>query len=293
MQTKLFGLLLTLFVGLFLACNNDNSSGSDGPGRLIVQLTDAPFPHHLVAETNIIISKIDARLKEGKKTVLESDSTETVMDHERSPFIVLTEETIEVNLLELTNGLTMTLVDKEVPAGTYNLIRLYVTGANVVLKDSAVFDLRMPSGEQSGVKVFIQPELFVGGGLTSDLLLDFNVSRSFVARGNASNINGFIFKPVIKATNNSIAGTLSGKVTSLQQEMPIALEGAQISVFAADTLNTTTFTDASGMYTVMGLTAGSYDVITELQGYEPQTVEDVIIIAANKTEQGFELQLSE
>jgi hypothetical protein len=49
-------------------------------------------------------------------------------------------------------------------------------------------------------------------------------------------ITGFNFKPVIKASNMSTAGTLYGEVTSLEEEMTLALEGVQVSVFAADTL---------------------------------------------------------
>ena len=56
----------------------------------------------------------------------------------------------------------------------------------------------------------------VDGGLTSELLLDFDLSKSFVMRGNLdkpSGIIGFIFKPVIKAVNNTTAGRLEGLVT--------------------------------------------------------------------------------
>ncbi|MCK5441481.1 MAG: carboxypeptidase regulatory-like domain-containing protein, partial [Maribacter sp.] len=158
--------------------------------------------------------------------------------------------------------------------------------------DGTTFDLTVPSGEQTGIKVFIKPGLVVEGGLTADLLLDFDVSKSFVPKGNINDfagITGFNFKPVIKASNKSTAGTLSGVVTTIQEEAAIGLEGAQIAVFAADTLNTTTFTDETGAYMVLGLDAGSYDVEVELEGYEMQTGEGIEIIAANKTIQDFEL----
>jgi len=198
--------------------------------------------------------------------------------------------------LELTNGVTETLVDTEVPVASYDLVRLYVKGINVVLTDGTTFDLKVPSGEQSGIKVFIKPGITVKGGLTSDLLLDFDVSRSFVPQGDAKNLKGilgFNFKPVIKASNMSTSGTLEGKVTTFQEETAVGLEGAQISVFAADTLNTTTFTDETGTYMVMGLLAGSYDVTVDLEGYQSQTVQAIGIKAANKTVQDFELNIAE
>lgn len=78
-------------------------------------------------------------------------------------------------------------------------------------------------------------------------------------------------------------------VTTLQEEVPVGMEGAQVSIFAADTLNTTTFTDETGAYMVMGLLSGNYDVTVELDGYVAQSVEDLEIAAGNKTVQDFEI----
>jgi len=288
---KLFALQLAV-IALFFSCTDSNDVGSD-TGRLSIQLTDAPFPHDLVAEANVTIFKIDARNKD-----MESDAEMEgeMTDDMESPFVVLMEEEIEVNLLELTNGVTETMVNTEVPVGSYDLVRVHVKGVNVVLSDGTTFDLEIPSGNQTGIKIFIKPGLVVAGGLSSDLLLDFDVSKSFVPKGNSqelTGITGFNFKPVIKAANLSTAGTLKGMVTTMQEEVAVGLEGVQVAVFAADTLNTTTFTDETGAYMVMGLLAGSYDVEVEMEGYISQEVGDVEIIAANKTIQDFELVSNE
>ncbi len=268
--------MLLVSFSMIVGCSNGDEMSSD-TGKMTIQLTDAPFPHDLVAEANVTIFKVDAR-----KNDEQTDES----------FVVLMEQEIEVNLLDLTNGITETLVNTNVPVGTYDLVRVYVKGVNIVLTDGTTYDLKVPSGEQTGIKVFIKPGLTVDGGLSADLLLDFDVSRSFVAKGDSkflTGITGFNFKPVIKASNMSTAGTLYGEVTTLEAEIPVALEGVQVSVFAADTLNTTTFTDETGAYMVMGLMAGSYDVMVDLDGYSPQSAEDVEIITANKTLQDFEL----
>lgn len=265
---------------MVVSCSNGDDMSSD-TGKMTILLTDAPFPHDLVAEANVTIFKIDARNKDE-----ETDDS----------FVVLMEQEIKVNLLELTNGITETLVNTDVPVGTYDLVRVYVKGVNVVLTDGTSYNLDVPSGEQTGIKLFIKPGLTVNGGLSADLLLDFDVSRSFVAKGDSKDlagITGFNFKPVIKASNMSSAGTLYGEVITLEEEMAVSLEGAQVSIFTADTLNTTTFTDETGAYMVMGLMAGSYDVTVDIDGYGSQTAEDVEIIAANKTSQDFELIVSE
>jgi len=294
MKLKLFTSVLLVVFTVFISCTDSDDKNSDY-GRLSVNLTDAPFPHDLVAEANVTIFKIEARYKGDMdiNSEIDDNSDSSMETEEKSSFIILMEEEIEVNLLDLTNGVTKNLADLDVPVGTYDLVRVYVKGVNVVLTDGSTYDLKVPSGEQSGIKIFIKPGLVVNGGLSADLLLDFDVSKSFVAKGggsNLENITGFNFKPVIKACNMSTAGTLAGIVTTLPD---LGLEGAQVAIFAADTLNTTTFTDADGKYMVMGLLAGSYDVEVELDTYQMETVSDIKIVAGNTTSQDFILVAGE
>ena len=292
MKFNIFSVVLIAFSALFISCSDNNGSHSDY-GTLSVQMTDAPFPHDLVAEANVTIFKVDARYKgdlQLDNQAIENTDTTIETDQEK-PFVVLMENEVQVNLLELTNGVTKTLVDKEVAVGTYDLIRVYVKGINIVLTNGMTYDLKVPSGSQTGIKIFIKPGITVNGGLTSDLLLDFDVSKSFVAKGGGQDITGFNFKPVIKASNMSTAGTLTGMITEIIAEKSEGFEGAQVAVYVADTLNTTTFSDVDGGYMIMGLDAGWYTVEVEKEGYIMQTAEDVQINVANKTVQDFELIL--
>lgn len=293
MRTKkiLFSLLLTMALSLMGCSDGEGSGNAEDKGTLSLQLTDAPFPYDLLAEANVTVYKVEARLVDGDDN---SDDMNDDSDDNGSPFVTLMEEEIDVNLLELTNGLTQQLADIEVPVGSYDLIRVYVKGVNVVLTDGTVYDLKVPSGYASGIKVFVDPAITVVGGLSSDLLLDFDVSRSFVAKGNINTpagVNEFNFKAVIKASNLSTAGTLAGNVSTVEEEMALALEGTQISVFAADTLNTTSFTDVEGNYAVLGLKAGMYEVVAELEGYLTSDTLDIQIDAANVTTQDFILEV--
>ncbi|UBZ14041.1 DUF4382 domain-containing protein [Flagellimonas marinaquae] len=283
MRTKIFSSLFAVMTLFFVSCSDDEGNGGNpqGTGTLSVQLTDAPFPYELVAEANVTVYKVEAR------RVSEDDDDDALTV---SPYITLMEEEIETNLLELTNGLTLQLAEIEVPVGTYDQVRVYVKSVNVVLTDGTVYDLKVPSGDSSGIKVFIDPGITVVGGLSSDLLLDFDVSRSFVAKGNLD-VNGFNFKPVIKASNLSTAGTLAGNVSTIEEETQIGLFGAQVSVFAADTLNTTSFTDPDGNYTILGLEAGTYEVVSEFEGFIASDTLEVQINAANVTTQDFILEV--
>ncbi len=282
-------LLMGLFFALslfFTSCASDaDDRNMDGMGRLTVRLTDAPFPYSEVAEANVTVYKVELR----RASDDGSDSEEG-----GSPFITLMDmdEEKQVNLLTLTGGVTEELADLEVPAGTYDEVRVYVKGVNLVLTNEDTFDFKVPSGEQTGIKVKIEPGLTVVGGLSSDLVLDFDVSQSFVARGNIGkpDFNGFIFKPVIIASNTSIAGTLYGKVTELINGDPDGLEDAQVSVIAADTVYKTTPSKVDGMYSIDGILAGSYKAVAEKEGFLSSDTVDIEIVAANKTVQDFLLE---
>jgi len=273
-NSKLIALIIIVATSLF-ACNNDDSTNGT-KGKLSIQLTDAPFPTDIVEKANVTINKIEVR-KKG-----ETDGEDK--------FIILSEEEKTFNLLDLTNGVTASLVDLEIEVGTYDLIRLYVSTASIKIKNiEQEFELKIPSGAQTGIKIFVDPSIEVKGGLTSELLLDFVVSKSFILQGNTNSpagIKGFSFKPVIKASNLSTTGRLTGNVYDAADA---AIEGAQVSIIAADTVYTTSFTDENGEYALLGVDAGTYKVTYEKAGFELVTEEEVEITAANATEKNIQL----
>ncbi len=293
MKTNYLSILIGLFVLLVTGCADNNEPASEF-GTIQIQLTDAPFPHDMVAEANVTIFKIEARQKgedsdmDGEDSGMEDDND--MDDTNDDNYVVLMEEEIDVNLLELTNGVSEMLLDTEIPAGSYDLFRVYVKGINVVLNDeqSSKYDLKVPSGEQSGIKVFIKPDLVITGGLSADLLFDFDVSRSFIPRGNIrkmDSFNGFNFKPVIKVSNLTTTGTLYGMASTEEGEA----SGVEITVSQDGEIITTSSTDASGGYMIMGLEEGMYDIKAELVDFEAITAEGVVITAGNKTRLDFEL----
>jgi len=272
-NSKLIALIIIVATSLFACNNDDNTNGTKG--KLSIQLTDAPFPTDIVEKANVTINKIEIR----KSGETEGDK-----------FTILSEEEKTFNLLDLTNGITASLVDLEIETGSYDLIRLYVTTASIKIKNiEQEFELKIPSGSQTGIKIFIDPSLEVKGGLTSELLLDFVVSKSFILQGNTNSpagIKGFSFKPVIKASNLSTTGRLTGNVYDAEDA---AIEGAQVSIIAADTVYTTSFTDENGEYALLGVDAGTYKVTYEKAGFELVTEEEVEIAAANATEKNIQL----
>ena len=261
---------------LFLAGCEQHIDEPAGEGRLVVKITDAPFPIDMIEEANVTITKVEIR----------SDNDTTGY-----PFITLFEGSEGFNLLELRNGVTAELVDMEIPAGEYNLIRLYVEDASLTVKDHGTHSVKVPSGAQTGIKIFVKPSLVVAGGLTAEVLLDFNLEKSFILQGNINSpagIKGFIFKPVIRAVNN----TTSGIVEVVMDTDSLLLENAAVWI-ERDTVVASAFTDELGYYAIPGIPSGTYSMYAVLEGYDTDSVTEVKILEGNLTVQDFMLAPAE
>jgi hypothetical protein len=88
-------------------------------------------------------------------------------------------------------------------------------------------------------------------------------------------------------------GTLTGTVTTtLEDDTSMPLADVSIEVVAAGALNTSATTDANGVYSIPGLTAGNYTVSANLDGYVEGAEENVSIEAGESTTVDFELEAS-
>jgi len=262
------GLLLTITIFLVSGC--DSANEPQDSGSLLVKVTDAPFPADFVESATVTVDSIEIRQKSG---------------NEDNPYIVISNIPMDFDLLELRNGITASLPEIDIPVGSYDLVRLYVENANIVLKNGlGEFNLKVPSGDQTGIKIFIKPEIQIQGGLTAELLLDFDLSESFVVQGNPDKINGFHFKPTLRAVNNSLAGSIYGTVTDGNEP----LVGVMITVTLGEE-NVEAITDENGYYEILGLKVGSYSVSAILGGYDDGEASSVDVTANNKTKQDFVL----
>lgn len=260
---KLLGiavLMVSLAVG-FTGC--ESPAEESDTGTLSVLLTDAPFPADLVAEANVTIDSLDVRQKGGGGGA--------------GPYITLSSSPQSFNLLDLSNGITEGLAELDLPTGSYDLLRLYVGEASVVMNDGTTYDLTIPSGSESGIKIFVKPDIAIVAGATTELLLDFDVSRSFVVQGSLDAPTGFLFKPVIRGVNASTTGGIIGVVSdTASAALP------NIEVWAElDTVVSTAFTDSTGFYAMVGLSAGAYTVRAYAAGYDTVSVPDVDVTAAD------------
>ncbi len=267
-------LLLILGAAALFMSGCNKAETNDGPGRLSIRITDAPLNIADVEAAYITISKIEIR--------------QVDMD-DSYPFLELPVDPVTVNVFELRNGITEELVNLEVPVGDYDLVRIHVDEAKLKLKDNdEEFVMKVPSGEQTGIKMFVDPVIHVEGGISAELLLDFDLSQSFVMRGHDAQ-NGFIFKPCIRASNISTSGRIEGVVTD-DTEGKAPVENATVTLQKGTEEPITALTDATGHYAFIGVPAGTYSMIASRENYVEAVAESVAVVAGNKTAQNFVLK---
>jgi hypothetical protein len=266
----LISFLLSIVILTFTGCQKVNG---DSTGRLVVHITDAPFPIEMIEEATVTVTKAEVR----------SDA-----ESDEHSFITIFEGSKEFNLLELRNGVMEELVDVEIPAGSYNLVRIYVEDAGIVVMNHGSYSVKVPSGSQTGIKLFIKPSLQVQGGLTSEVILDFNLDKSFVLKGNIdtpAGIKGFNFKPVIRAVNKTSAGTIAGVINDADGDY---LSGVSVSIMLDELV--TSQTEEDGSYALSGIPEGVYSITAENEGFTSVTIDEVEVLAGNKTVQNFVLE---
>lgn len=289
---------------LLASCTRGPAPGS-GQGTLKVLVTDKPFPVEMLAEAVVTITRVEVRKVE--EATEEPDPSDPAAsdapageDEEDRPFITIFEdpEGREFNLLDLRNGKTDLLTDANLPAGTYDQMRLIVSGGRVTLLDddedpenNRVFDLKVPSGEQTGIKLHFTFEVPEGDATT--LILDVDLSRAFqpIPGGKIDTpdqIKNFKFAPslAMRLINILDAGSITGVVTDANGP----LEGATVTVYNGTDQVTSTLSDADGNYEVKGLLAGTYKVLFSKNGYAEAAVINVSVSLGEATELNAVLQ---
>lgn len=247
----------------------ENLGAAEGNFRLIA--TDAPFTYDNVSSAKVIVNRAEA--------ISSTDKIESLLG-----------QPIALDLVALKNGLVTVVVDLDLPPGDYKEIRLVIDSGSIDLKSGQHYNLKIPSGTSSGLKIKLDPAIKITTQASSDILLDFDLARSYVPQGDAkdeSTITGFHFKPVLRASNLTTAGTLTGKISSDQgtpdSSDDVALAGAVVSVSQDNAVVSSAVTDASGNYKIIGLPQGTYSVEVSSVGYTNSLPDEVSIVAGNVT----------
>jgi len=263
-------------VGVADVVPGDENPGDGAPQVALVRIvmTDAPVDY--IAEALVDIGQV------------------SLVPGDESGHVVISEDGTDgfVNLLDFQDAATTPIGEAEIEPGDFSQIRMIVEAAHVRLKEGYAFrdgttemSLKVPSGAQSGIKLNLHdaddggPVAIVPGETV--LVLDFDVSRSFVLNGNfetPAGVHGVIFKPTLRVVAMDVAASISGVVTTALDG--VSVEGLTVTAEPTDagtvegyqTMAGTAITDADGAYTIHFLVPGTYEVtvaVDEGLGTEP------------------------
>ncbi|MBI2345900.1 MAG: DUF4382 domain-containing protein [Deltaproteobacteria bacterium] len=99
----------------------------------------------------------------------------------------------EIDLMTLADELAeLILGEAFVPVGEYHQIRLLLSAENTIVVSGTEYPLKVPSGEQTGVK--LDGVFTLHGGKVTRIVLDFDVTKSIIFNKG----QGYILKPVIQ-----------------------------------------------------------------------------------------------
>lgn len=245
-------IMYATFIGLLFiqmtSCTKDKNASK---AQLSVRMTDAPANYDAVM---IDVQGVEITGSGGNAVLLNT----TVGMY---------------NLLELSNGINTLIATGDLDAGAVSQIRL-ILGANSTVKvNNVVYPLSTPSAQQSGLKLQIHQTF--EAGVSYSILLDFDASQSIVSKGN----NEYQLKPVIRTIDTAISGSIKGSITPI---------GAIAAVTATSNgLTYSSVTNASGMFLIAGLPAGTYDVtITPILPLLPVTITAKVVVVGASTNMG-------
>lgn len=207
--TRVIAGALVLSGVLFWAGCDSGGTGGAAQGDVTLRLTDAPAD---LDSAVVTVDRVDLLTEDGV-----SDDDDSGEDDDESR-LTLTEETRQLDLLQLQNGNEALLAEEvTVPEGEYTQLRFVLGSENYVVVNGEQQMLEVPSGQQSGIKIVLPEVEIENDGDQIDLTLDFDVEDSFIDQGNGT----YRFKPTIKVKNVFVNGqsietvSVDGLVTSV------------------------------------------------------------------------------
>ncbi len=179
--------LLIPFAPLLLLAVAGCSQQSGVPlGTVQIRLTDAPAA---IEAVHIVVTEVSIHAAGGLASAPDATGWE-----------VVNSDPTTYDLLTLRGGVTTTLAEALVPAGTYTQIRLKIgEGSNVVV-DGVTYPLVVPSGAQTGLKL-VHSFTVAPNGLV-DLTLDFDAEKSVLETGEGT----WHLQPTVTVTSTNGPG---------------------------------------------------------------------------------------
>lgn len=221
----LYSFLIVSSTLMSSACSKETSdTGKKDKASLSVRLTDAPAIYDAVL---VDIIGVEVTGQGGNTIALGTNAG-------------------IYNLLDLANGVDTLIASADIDAGSISQIRLILGDGNSVVINGINYSLSTPSASESGLKLQIHRTF--EPGIAYCILIDFDASKSIVAKGNGD----YLLKPVIRAVDTAISGSITGITLPVISFTTITTSSSTLSV--------TTVVNDQGKFVINGLPAGIYDV---------------------------------
>lgn len=265
MKNKFLPALFLMIVSLsaiFYSCQKDASTAADPdrPHTVAIYLTDHPTP---VFDSVFI----DIRQLEVK---LEDDS----LSH--GGWVSLVIRPGVYNILRFRNGLDTLFATGTLPNARIKKIRLTLGTGNTAVVNGQSFPLRVKD-EDRQVEMNIESHNFdiVNGQVI--FWLDFDAGNSIqVDNSGSGSGNGYRLKSHIRIFSRSHSGRIEGRV------LPGTADPIVKAVMGTDTA--TAIPENDGEFKIVGLRAGTYQVIFDGQNnYRDTTINNVVVRSNDDT----------
>ncbi len=267
-------IVLSLFIpalALLSGCGSSSTDGGGGTGTVSLHLTDATI--NGVKAVYVTIEEVSVHKDEGGtwKVIAEPNRTYNLLE-----VVNGVRKELGIAVLETGHYTQLRMKLREQPDGGINTLSESHPYGNYVMDNSDQYqELKIPSGYQTGVKVVCGFD--INENQTTELILDFDASRSIVEAGSSENL---LLKPTIKVFELDEYSVISGTVTDGENGLQGVLVSAQI--FDPDPptgdpkdrviVQATTTTDTSGSYVIF-VAPGTYSIVAYKDNYGPACAE--------------------
>lgn len=249
---------------LVTACGNETNNTKSG---MSVAITDAPacgFDHVYVTINRV---RVNVSAAAGSNDGGWEDITPATPP--------------KIDLLSLSNGLTLILGQTRMPAASYQQLRLELasnTPAQAVNTIVPSGGSEQPLGTMDMPKdgLTIVSPITISPDRLTEVVLDFDVCRSVVQRGDGS----YALRPSISTTQMHVSGGISGYVGATQA-------GASVYAEINGSIIKGTRADSSGHFVLAPIPAsselGNYDVVIAQDGHATGIITGVPVSAGLST----------
>jgi len=182
-----------------------------GLGKLNVIITCLSLLLALSGCGKLTLSLTDAAVDSAEKVILVFTGLE--IQPENDDLITIDFPTSKsIDLMTLRDGISETLLTDEVlPKGNYSWIKLKLDTSNsFVTINGADYPLRIPDGDEIGLKISQPFSILLGGSI--NLTVDFDLRKSiYYPEGSSTD---YVLRPSLRMVDEAVIGSISGMVDS-------------------------------------------------------------------------------